>query len=264
VIEGARSVELFSSSHCAGGAPWNVVRNGALFVQYDASVAAPLYALLAVVDPTKWSADPPRVPRGHGFNLGSTPIDVREPAPAGVKRAPSRAAACARSTEASEAVRAAFGGVPRWIRLSIECDVRRDPTCRRTEALGRVMWRGSDLTLAFACIDDVVDAASFAAQLAAVKPLVDSKVVAAWNAVATTHLRIEPDGPGQWRLRSGLGPDVRYSEQSQTVHVQANHQATDGTFWTALGIDPSTRVYEGPEGFESNRAHLDLAGRVLP
>lgn len=263
-IWGKRTIELFSTSHCARNAPWNVVRDGVLFVQYDGSVAPPLYALLAVIEPERWTPSPPKRLGQERLLLGGTPTDGRGAPPAGVKRSASRAAACARSAEASAEARAAFGGPVTITQLWIGCDVEREPACRRTEARARLAWRGIDLTLPFACVDDAVDAASVSAQLAEVTPLADSKVFAAWLAVAERPGMLEPEPPGIWRLRTIRAPEVWYHSQTQTIDLRAQDKAADAPFWIALGIDPSTRIYEGPDRYQSTRARLDLAGHLLP
>jgi hypothetical protein len=263
-IKGRRTIELFSTSHCARNAPWNVARGGELFVQYDASVAPPLYALLAVIEPERWKPSPPKGVGHERLLLGATPSDYRGSRPAGVKRSASRAAACARSVEASAEVRAALGGPVTITHLSIGCDVEREPACRRTEARGWMAWRGIDLRLPFTCVDETVDAASFSAPLAVVTPFVDSKVFAAWLSVAGGKGTLELELPGALRLRSLRAPEVWYNASTQTIDVRAQDKAADAPFWTALGIDPSTRIYEGPDHYQSSRARLDLAGRLLP
>lgn len=263
-IEGTRAVELLSTSQCDGNAPWNVVREGTLFVQYDGSVAAPIYALLAAVDPERWKGGhPPRRVLPERLSLGSAPMDRREPAPAGVKLAPSRAAACARSMAASPQIRAALGDPVSIVHLAIGCDAVRDPACRRTEAQGTVTWRGIELMLPFACVDDVVDGPTFAAQFAAVKPFVESKVFAAWSAVALGRGFLAAELSGVWLLRGERAPDIRYYDQTRTLDVRVEDKTNDAPFWIALGIDPATRVNQGP-GFQSHWVRLDLVGSLLP
>jgi hypothetical protein len=133
-----------------------------------------------------------------------------------VKLAPSRSAARARSAEANEAVRAILRGPVTFTQLALSCDTGREPSCRRTEALGTLSWRGLDFTLEFACVDDAVDAVSVSAQVARVKPFVDSKVLAAWNTVATGRRMLKPD-VNAWRLTALWGLDAEDADRIDEI-----------------------------------------------
>src|SRR4029079_17273410 len=139
----------------------------------------------------------------------------------------SRAAACAGSMQSSAAVRAVLGEPVTLAQLSLGCDVGHEPACRRTEARGQVSWRGVELTLPFTCLDDAVEPASVSTSVAALKPLVDSKVFAAWIAVASGRRMLEPEQPAEWRLRARSAPEIWYHPSTRTLDVLAQDQAAD-------------------------------------
>lgn len=79
-IEGDRPVVINADSNCHANVPWNVIRNGKHYAQFNADIPKAVYPLLAAVDPDHWKG---RADGPDAFtDLGVEIVDLGELSPA--------------------------------------------------------------------------------------------------------------------------------------------------------------------------------------
>jgi hypothetical protein len=129
-LTGAREVVLETRSNCAGGAPWSVVVDGDLFIQYDGKLGPVVRDTLSRIDPQHWEKFPDTpeaftvVSQGRFRITGSSGF-----VPKGTRRAaPPAEEAYARSLQASDVFRKSVSG-SKVEDLDLSCDLSVDAQC---------------------------------------------------------------------------------------------------------------------------------------
>jgi hypothetical protein len=150
VLSGAREVIVESRSNCPGYAPWSVIVDGDLFIQYDGKLGPPLTHLLSRIDPQHWSAMPDLPEAYTVIGNGSFALTgVWHHLPEGARRAAPLPEVVYRARlERSAAYRARFAG-EELLDLDLDCNLAKNPQCDRVGGRAIASW-GPSYSIGFA------------------------------------------------------------------------------------------------------------------
>jgi hypothetical protein len=262
-IEGDSPVIVNTESNCHANVPWNVIRNGKHYAQFNADIPKAVYKLLAALDPDHWGgrADSPESFTAFGgeiVGLGEFSLELKRASPAAV--------ACAKDLETSARAKKLFGEALAVSELALMCNLSSSPECRDTIAVATFLWDGVEADVELSCTKGVIEIpAPAAAQLTELRAFLDSKV-------ARTLVRMAGKHPprvwnnGSWMMEAMIddGPMITFQPGTKTINIRSMGDKGPGAvaFLKALGIDARRVTTKQGDAFETE-ANVDFNGHLV-
>lgn len=263
-IEGDSPVILKTESNCHANVPWNVIRNGKHYAQFNADIPRAVYRLLAAVDPDHWKggADSPEA----SMSFGEEMVGLGEFSPT-FKRASPAAMACVKDLETSPRVKQLFGEALAVSELSLMCSLSSGADCRDTIALATFGWDGVEAQVELPCTKGVIEIpAPAAAQLTELRAFLDSKV-------ARTLVRMAGGHPprvwnnGSWMMEAMIddGPMITFKPGTKTINIRGagDKGPSAVAFLKELGIDARRVTTKQGDSFFETEANVDFHGHLV-
>ncbi len=255
-IEGDDPVELTSTSNCGSYAPWNIERDGKLFVQFSGDAWGALASIFAAVDST-WHVGP------WDSGGGSVLLAIYSPADGASTGDAER---CARSLEANPQLRRFFGAPIRVEQLGVSCNTSRSPDCSKPQTDGMIAFGPIEVHLDVTCTNGV--GAVLPRSLDAYKPalgFVASKPVRALvAAMGSATAPLEFDG-FSWAIDPDVAgiPRLSWVPGDRTIWLHAiGNDPPNAAFWHALAIDPKPLI-GSVGGTPVIDEKIDFAGAIV-
>lgn len=263
-IEGDSPVILRTESNCHANVPWNVIRNGKHYAQFNADIPKAVYELLAAVDPDHWKGGGDRPDAFMSFgeeivDLGQFSLTFKRASPAAV--------ACVHDLETSPRVKKLFGEVIAVSELGLMCSLSHGGDCRDPIAQATFTWVGVDAQVELPCARGVIEIpAVTAAQLTELRAFLDSKV-------ARTLVRMAGKHPprvwnnGSWMMDSMLddGPTITFKPGTRTINIRGvgDKGPSAVAFLKALGIQAKQVTRKQGDDFFETEANVDFDGHLV-
>jgi hypothetical protein len=263
-IEGDSPVILKTESNCHANVPWNVIRNGKHYAQFNADIPKAVYKLLAALDPGHWNG---RADRPDSFTaFGGEIVDLGVFSP-DFKQASPAAMACVKDLETSPRVKKLFGETLTVSELGLVCSLSPGADCRDTIAQAKFLWDGVETQVELPCTKGVIEIpAPAAAQLKELRAFLDSKV-------ARTLVRMAGDHPprvwsnGDWMMEAMIddGPMITFTPGTKTIHIRGVGDKGPGAvaFLKELGIDAKRVTRKQGDDFFETEANVDFNGHLV-
>jgi hypothetical protein len=263
-IEGDSPVVLNTRSNCHANVPWNVIRNGKHYAQFNADIPKAVYKLLAALDPDHWKgrADSPDAFTAFGAEI----VDLGGFSPAFQQASPA-AVACAKDLETSPRAKKLFGEAVAVSELGLMCSLSRGADCRDTTAQATFTWDGVEARVELPCTKGVIEIpAPTAAKLTELRAFLDSKV-------ARTLVRRAGKQPprvwsnGSWMMEAMIddGPMITFTPGTKTINIRSvgDKGPSAVAFLKDLGIDAKQVTRKQGDGFFETEANVDFDGHLV-
>lgn len=263
-IEGDSPVILQTESNCHANVPWNVIRNGKHYAQFNADIPKAVYKLLAAVDPDHWKgrADGPDAFMSFGEEI----VDLGEFSPA-FKQASPAAVACVKDLETSPRVKKLFGEALAVSELGLMCSLSSSADCRDTIAQATFTWDGVEARVELPCTQGVIEiSAPTAAKLTELRAFLDSKV-------ARTLVRMAGKHPprvwnnGSWMMEAMIddGPMITFTPGTKTINIRGvgDKGPSAVAFLKELGIAARRVTRKQGDAFFETEANVDFDGHLV-
>jgi hypothetical protein len=263
-IEGDSPVILNTESNCHANVPWNVIRNGKHYAQFNADIPKAVYKLLAAVDPDHWKG---RADRPESFTeFGEEIVGLGEFSLA-LKRTSPAAVACVRDLETSPRAKKLFGEALAVSELDLMCSLSSSADCRDTIALATFGWDGVEAQVELPCTKGVIEIpAPAAAQLTELRAFLDSKVARTLVRMAGKHPpRVWSNGSWMMEAMIDHGPMITFKPGTKTINIRSvgDKGPSAVAFLKELGIDAKRVTTKQGDAFFETEANVDFDGHLV-